>query len=85
MNAMLIVRKQNYLGVESLGIFDGDTFVAYGFNRLRVHQARIEIEKTLRTPVEPVLTQRAIDTRPADEEPQGTIRKLMWKASQQRV
>ncbi len=80
---MLTVRKQTYQGIECLGLFDGDVFVAYGFNRLRLHLARIEIERTLKaSTIKPVLSQRAIDTRPMDEEPQGTIRKLIWRASQ---
>jgi hypothetical protein len=79
---MLTVRKQTYQGLECLGLFDGDKFVAYGFNRLRLHLARIEIERTLkqRPAVKPMLTQQSIDTRSADEEPQGTIRKLIWRA-----
>ncbi len=61
-------------------LVDGQTEIAYSNNRLMAHIARIEIERTLNFQPKR-LTQADIDFRNPEVEPQGIVRRLLWRAA----
>jgi hypothetical protein len=54
--------------------------VAYSNRLLTAHLAKAEIQKNVIKAQSKRMTQQQIDERPADQELQGTMRRLIWKA-----
>jgi hypothetical protein len=73
------IRPQEFQGVRTWGIFEGDTFLAYSRTRIGAERAKNELQASIKFQGKR-MTQAEIDTRPLDQEPQGTIRKLIWNA-----
>lgn len=56
-------------------IYLGDQFLAYSRSWTGANRAMAEIESRPKQ-----LTQADIDQRPVDQEPQGVMRKIIWRA-----